>query len=355
MNTLVSRVHQLARHLPRPVQFMEVCGTHTMTAFRSGLRDLLPGTVRLISGPGCPVCVTDTGYIDAAVALCRRATVTVASFGDLLRVPGSESSLEQERAAGADVRIVYSPTDALLLAQHRPEREVVFLGVGFETTVPAVAASISRAAEEGLDNFSVLCAHKTMPRAMEALVKDQTLHVDGFLCPGHVSVVTGAQIYEFLARDYRLPCVVSGFEPWDMLQSLTMLLQQVIDDRAAVEIQYSRSVTRQGNRAAQALIERVFAPRDAHWRGIGTIAGSGLAVRPAFAAQDAAAKFALTVAAGEVNPACRCGEVLRGVITPADCRLFGKACRPDHPFGPCMVSSEGTCAAWFKYERRAAA
>lgn len=355
MKTLVDRIEELARQLGGDVNFMEVCGTHTMVAFRTGLRQLLPGGVHLISGPGCPVCVTDTNYIDAAIELCRRADVIVTTFGDLLRVPGSDSSLERERAAGASVRIVYSPSDALTLARQCPLKHVVFLGVGFETTAPTVAWSIFRAARDGVKNYSVLCAHKTMPRAMEALLKDHQVRIDGFICPGHVSVITGAAMYRFICERYQIPCVVSGFEAWDMLKSIAMLLQQRVDGRAEVEVQYSRSVNERGNVAAQQLMAEVFEPSDASWRGLGTIAQSGLAIRPKYAPFDATRVLGVRFCEARVHPGCRCGDVLRGLITPLDCRLFGRACSPVNPVGPCMVSSEGACAAYYKYERRAAA
>jgi hydrogenase expression/formation protein HypD len=354
MKTLVQSIRGLSERVGREVRFMEVCGTHTMVAFRTGLRQLLPPDVRLISGPGCPVCVTDTGYIDAAIGLCRQPAVTVATFGDLLRVPGSESSLERERAAGANVRIVYSPSDALVLARECPTQRVVFLGVGFETTAPTVAWAIFRAARDGLKNFSVLCAHKTMPHAMEALVKDQEVRIDGFICPGHVSVVTGAGMYRFICERYRIPCVVSGFEAWDMLKSISMLLAQVVEGRAEVEIEYSRSVNEMGNVAARKLMAEVFEECGANWRGIGTIPGSGLEIRQKYAVYDAARVFGVHVAEAHVNPACRCGDVLRGTVTPPECTLFGRTCTPIQPFGPCMVSSEGACAAYYKYETRAA-
>jgi hydrogenase expression/formation protein HypD len=355
MRTLVQVIEELAARVGRDVRFMEVCGTHTMVAFRTGLRQLLPPNVRLISGPGCPVCVTDTNYIDAAIELSRRANVIVATFGDLLRVPGSESSLERERAAGAVVHIVYSPTDALALARENPAKQVVFLGVGFETTAPTVAASIQRAAQERLENFSVLCAHKTMPQAMEALLKDQEVKIDGFICPGHVSVVTGAAMYRFVCERYHIPCVVSGFEAWDMLNTIAMLLAQIAEGRATVEVEYSRSVTEHGNAAAQQLMREVFEESDASWRGIGTIPRSGLAIRPKYGRFDATKALHVQFAAAKPHAGCRCGDVLRGVITPLDCKLFGRACSPVNPLGPCMVSSEGTCAAYYKYEKRVAA
>lgn len=352
MNETLNKIAELAQRVARKVTFMEVCGTHTMAISRSGLRPLLPSNVRLISGPGCPVCVTDTGYIDAAIELARRPEVIVTTFGDLVRVPGSGSSLERERAAGAAVRVVYSPADALALAREHPSKRVVFLGVGFETTAPTVAATIKRAAEEGVMNFSVLCAHKTMPRAMEALLKDQEVKIDGFICPGHVSVVTGAKIYRFIPERYGIPCVVSGFEPGDVMKSVAMLLGQLAEGRATVEIEYSRSVTEDGNRLAQQLIAEVFEECDAVWRGIGIIPGSGLAIRPQFARWDAGKVFAVRFRESRPHPGCRCGDVLRGVLTPPDCKLFATVCTPSNPVGPCMVSSEGACAASYRYERK---
>jgi len=355
MKLPLQSIAKLARQIKRPVQFMEVCGTHTMAAFRSGLHQLLPKNVQLLSGPGCPVCVTDPSYIDAAIELAGHPDIIVATFGDLVRVPGSDSSLEQERAAGANVRIVYSPTDALVLARECPSKKVVFLGVGFETTAPTVAWAINQAALDGLKNFFVLCAHKTMPQAMDALLRGQDVKIDGFICPGHVSVITGAQIYRAISAQYKIPCVVTGFEAWDILWAVKMLLQQLVDGRAEVENEYSRSVSEAGNPAAQQLMAQVFEPCDVSWRGMGTIAGSGLRIRQEYARFDAAAALDVIFTEARVNPACLCGTVMRGMATPFECRLFGRACSPMHPVGPCMVSSEGVCAAYFKYEKRAAA
>jgi hydrogenase expression/formation protein HypD len=355
VKTLLQTIDELAGRIHRDVRLMEVCGTHTMVAFRTGLRQLLPANVKLISGPGCPVCVTDTNYIDAAIGLCRRPNVIVATFGDLMRVPGSESSLERERAAGAHVRIVYSPTDALVLAREYPGKSVVFLGIGFETTAPAVAWSIVRAAQDGLTNFSVLCALKTMPEALEALLRDPAIQIDGLICPGHVSVITGAAMYRFIGERYGIPCVVTGFEAWDMLKAISLLLQQRLDGRAVVEVEYSRSVNEQGNTAAQRLLHKVFEPCDTSWRGMGTIAKSGLSIRQKYARFDAARTLEVPFGEAHVPKGCRCGDVLRGVLTPPECGLFGRICSPGHPLGPCMVSSEGVCAAWYKYEKRAAA
>ena len=355
MRTLIEAINELAQRLGREVRLMEVCGTHTMVAFRTGLRQLLPDNVRLLSGPGCPVCVTDANYIDAAIALSQRPNVIVATFGDLIRIPGSQSSLDRERAAGANVRIVYSPSDALLLAREHSSQHIVFLGVGFETTAPTVAWAIYRAARDRVANFSVLCAHKTMPGAMDALLRDHQVRIDGFLCPGHVSVITGAAMYRFICELYGIPCVVSGFEAWDILKSINLLLAQLAEGRAQVEIEYSRSVSEQGNVAAQRLMAEVFEQCDANWRGIGTITGSGLAIREAFARYDTVKALGVKFGESHVNPACRCGDILRGVATPLNCELFGRGCTPAHPVGPCMVSGEGTCAAYYKYEGRIAA
>jgi hydrogenase expression/formation protein HypD len=355
VKTLVQAIKQRATRIGRPVKLMEVCGTHTMVAFRTGLRQLLPESVQLLSGPGCPVCVTDTNYIDAAIALARRPGVILATFGDLMRVPGSESSLEQERAAGADVRVVYSPTDAVALAREQHGASVVFLGVGFETTAPTVAASIMQAVREDIRTYTVLCAHKTMPRAMEALLAAGDVKVDGFICPGHVTVITGAKMYRPVCERFAVPCVIAGFEAWDMMKAITMLLEQVSEKRAAVEIEYTRSVNENGNVAAQRLMREVFEETDASWRGLGVIPGSGLKIREQYARHDAVAALGVSFGEAKTHPGCRCGEVLRGAITPAACRLFGKACTPSSPVGPCMVSTEGTCAAHYKYARRVAA
>jgi hydrogenase expression/formation protein HypD len=346
-----SRIQDLAQVIGRPVRLMEVCGTHTMVAFRSGLRSLLPANVALISGPGCPVCVTPGGYIDAAVELSARPGVTVATFGDLVRVPGSASSLERERAKGAAVEVVYSPTDALALARQQPERVVVFLAVGFETTAPGIAVAVRTAHEEGLTNFMILCALKTMPGPMRALAGAGEVAIDGFICPGHVSVITGASAFSFLAGEYGLPCVVTGFEDVDLIKGVEMLLQQVAEGRSVVEIEYSRAVDWDGNRLAQQVVSEVFEPCDSEWRGLGVIPGSGLALGAGFDMHDAARRFDVSVSAGRPPTGCRCGDILRGVLSPPECPLFDQACTPGTPVGPCMVSSEGACAAFWRYGR----
>lgn len=331
------------------MRLMEVCGTHTVAIGRSGIRDLLSGAVTLVSGPGCPVCVTPDGYIDAAIAVGRLPGVRLASFGDMLRVPGRSSSLEKERGKGLDVHVVYSPLDAVAMAAAAPERETVFLGVGFETTAPAIGGAIRAAAERGLGNFSVLSSVRTIPRAMAVLAEDPEVRIEGFLCPAHVSTVIGTDAYIPLASTYRIPCVVAGFEPLDILLGISMLLRQKKEGVARVENEYSRGATSAGNRKAQELLREVFSPCDTGWRGIGVIPGSGLRIADRYAAFDAEKKHGVPVVFMEETKACRCGDVLKGKILPDGCPLFGKACVPEEPFGPCMVSSEGTCAAYYKY------
>ncbi len=344
-------IEERAQKIGRPIRLMEVCGTHTMVAFRSGLRGLLPESVSLISGPGCPVCVTPAGYIDAAVELSRRPEVIVATFGDLLRVPGSTSSLEAERASGASVRVVYSPADALAMAREDTSRLVVFLAVGFETTAPAVAVTLRAARDEGVSNYLALSAHKTMPRAMEALVTQGEVKIDGFICPGHVCVVTGASAFSFLAKEHGIPCVVTGFEDLDLLKGVAMLLSQLSEGRKELEIEYARAVTPEGNRVAQRLVAGVFEVCDSEWRGLGVIPGSGLAVGAHYKEHDAAVRLGLEVRPGRPLEGCRCGDVLRGALAPPECPLFGRRCTPTNPVGPCMVSSEGACAAHWRYGR----
>ena len=348
----LNKIKQFSASIGRPVKLMEVCGTHTVAAFRSGLRSVLPENVSLLSGPGCPVCVTPNDYLDRAIAIAMQTDTTVATFGDMLKVPGTESSLEYARAQGADIQVVYSPLEALTYAQNNSDRKVVFLGVGFETTTPAIAWTIKDAFEKGIKNYYVLSAHKTVPPAMAALIQGE-IKVDGFICPGHVSVIIGAKAYDFISRDFHIPCVVTGFEPSDMMIGIEMLLRQMVDERAEVEIQYSRSVNREGNPEAQAVIEEVFKECDAEWRGIGMIPRSGLAIREKYVSHDAAEIYKdLELPAPAENPGCICGEILKGLKLPYDCKLFEKVCNPSSPVGACMVSSEGTCAAYFKYAKR---
>jgi hydrogenase expression/formation protein HypD len=335
-----------------PMRVMEVCGTHTVAIARHGLRPLLSETVALVSGPGCPVCVTPGGYVDAAVALARREGTILATFGDMIRVPGSGTSLERERGRGADVRVVYSPLDAVRIAVEEPGREVVFLGVGFETTAPAIAASVLTAAREGVANYSVLSSMRTIPEAMEALALDPEVMIEGYLCPAHVSAIIGADAYRPLAERLSLPCVVAGFEPLDILCGIYMLLRQKREGRARVENEYSRVVGASGNGKARGIMDEVLVKTDIAWRGIGVIPGTGLAIAEAYAPWDARRKFGIEEtdwADDHVSP-CRCGDVLKGKIRPSECPLFGTLCTPDTPVGPCMVSSEGSCAASHKFE-----
>ena len=347
---LAERIRRLTAGLTRTMTFMEVCGTHTMAIYQYGLRSLLPPQVRLVSGPGCPVCITPNDYLDRALALSRLPGVTVATFGDMLRVPGSRSSLIEERAKGADIRIVYSPLDAVALAERNPGRRVVFLGVGFETTAPTVAGSILAARARGLTNYFVLAAHKTIPGPMEILSADPELALDGYLCPAHVSAIIGADAYLSLAAR-GIPCVVTGFEPVDVLQGVEMLVRQVIEGRHEVENEYRRVVSREGNRKAREIIGELFVPADAVWRGIGVIPWGGLVIAPEFQEFDAEVTIPVAVDEPVEHAGCRCGDILRGKVSPFDCPLFGGACTPGYPVGACMVSSEGTCAAAYRYGR----
>jgi hydrogenase expression/formation protein HypD len=348
----VQVVDALARELAAvaerraPATFMEVCGTHTMAIARFGLRELLPESVRLVSGPGCPVCVTAHGDLDHIVALARLPEVTLVTFGDLVRVPASRTSLAAERATGADVRVVYSARDAVELAAACPDRQVVFAGIGFETTAPTIGAAVLEARQRGLGNFSALSLHKTMPPPLRALLELGETPLQGFILPGHVSVVTGLDCYGFLADEFGVGGVVTGFEAHDVLRALLQLLRM---ETPSITIEYTRAVRAEGNPVARRVLDQVFEPGDADWRGLGVIPGSGLRFREEFAAFDAAARF--SVDPGEpIEPAgCRCGEVLRGVVDPAECALFGRRCTPEDPVGACMVSSEGACAARYRY------
>ena len=328
---------------------MEVCGTHTVAIARNGIRALMPAGVRLASGPGCPVCVTSNHDIDKVIALARVPEVTITTFGDMTRVPGSTSSLLAEQAAGRSVQIVYSPLDALRIAQENPDREIVFVGVGFETTTPLVAMAIKRAKAMGLCNFSVYGAHKNMPGALEAIVNDPALKLDALILPGHVSTIIGAEPYRFLAEKYGIPGVIAGFEPVDVLQGIAMIMRQLHEGRAEIEIAYARGVMPEGNPVALAAIDEVFETCTATWRGLGDIPGSGYRIRDEFAEFDAMRRFEPDVEPTVEHKGCRCGDVLRGVMAPNECPLFRTVCSPENPVGPCMVSSEGSCAAYYRY------
>jgi hydrogenase expression/formation protein HypD len=341
-------------HADRQYRFMEFCGGHTHAISRYGLIDLLPPNVRMIHGPGCPVCVLPIGRIDQAIRLAREHGAIVATYADTLRVPASQQlTLLRAKAQGADIRMVYSTTDALAIARAHPGREVVFLAIGFETTTPPTAVAVLAAQAEGLANFSILCNHVLTPAAMHAiLAAPKGVPLDGFVGPAHVSTVIGSAPYEPFADDYGKPVVIAGFEPLDVLRAIHMLIHQVNDGRAAVENEFTRAVTREGNRRAQSIVDQVFELRDAfEWRGLGTIAHSALCLRPRFADFDAERRFAVPYVPVKDNKACACGEILRGEKRPQDCKIFGTVCTPENPIGSCMVSTEGACAAHYTFGR----
>ena len=337
----------------QPLNIMEVCGGHTHAIFRYGLHEMVPKEIEFLHGPGCPVCVLPMGRVDDCIEIAEHSEVIFASFGDAMRVPGTKKSLLQAKADGADIRLVYSPLDALALARANPDREVVFFGLGFETTMPSTALTVLQAAKKGIMNFSLFCNHITVPQPIKALLDDPDMRLDGFIGPGHVSMVVGTRPYDFIARDYGKPIVVSGFEPLDLLQSVLMVVTQIAEDRAEVENQYGRIVPRDGNPQALAAIDAVFEPREKfEWRGLGEIDASGVKMRTGFAAWDAEHKFDVGYGKGRevADPLdARCGDVLKGLIKPVACPLFGTVCNPETPVGALMVSSEGACAAYYQY------
>ncbi|OFY65979.1 MAG: hydrogenase formation protein HypD [Bacteroidetes bacterium RBG_13_43_22] len=341
---------RIKRSAKRDYTFMEVCGGHTAAIHRFGIPSLLPNNIKLISGPGCPVCVTGTDFIDKAITYSREKDVIITTFGDLIRVPGSVSSLEKQTAAGADVRIVFSGLDALETAKSNPQKKILFLGIGFETTAPGTAVTIKQADREHVGNFFVLSAHKVMPPAMEAIVREGT-KLNGFICPGHVAAITGSSIFNFLPEKYQLGCVIAGFEPTDLLQAILMLIEQVNRDHPKVEIQYRRAVTEDGNLLAQKSLEEVFITSDAYWRGFGMIPKSGLIPGKRYEKFSAEHLMPVTVEYHEDNKMCICPEILRGLKDPDQCPLFAGVCSPENPVGACMVSGEGSCNTWYKYNR----
>ena len=342
----------IARAKQRPLQIMEVCGGHTHSIFRYGIQQLLPDSVEFVHGPGCPVCVLPMGRVDDCVALAERPEVIFTTFGDAMRVPGSKKSLLQARAEGADVRMVYSPLDALKLATEHPDREVIFFGLGFETTMPSTAMTILQAKASGIRNFSLFCNHITIIPTIKAILDSPDLQLDGFLGPGHVSMVIGTRPFDFIASHYRKPITIAGFQPLDVLQSMWMLLKQIADGRCEVENQYGRIVREGGNTAALDAIHEVFELREFfEWRGLGSIDHSGVRVRAAYAAFDAERRFGIPNLKIADPKSCQCGEVLKGVIKPHQCKVFGSACTPESPLGSLMVSSEGACAAYYQYGR----
>ena len=342
-------VEELQRAVTKPLRVMEVCGSHTMAIFRNGLRTVLPEGMELVSGPGCPVCVTSAPHMDAFIGMADRPGVRVAIFGDLFRVPGSNGSLANASSRGAKIDIVYSPMDALEIAKQHPDQLMVFLGVGFETTTPGIAATIMAAKVQNVKNFVVFSTQKTMPPPLIALLDDPELKIDGLLCPGHVSSIIGAGAYEPLAKKYGLACVVAGFETADLVKGLIMLARQVATGDIKVENVYPRVVSWEGNPRAQKMVDEIFEPADMEWRGLGVIPGSGLKIRDKYSDFDAEVRLDIKLPPSQEAKGCMCGQILKGINTPKDCPLFAKRCTPASPIGPCMVSSEGTCAAYHKY------
>ena len=347
----ITRLSKKVQHgKDRPLHLMEVCGGHTHTIFRYGIKNLLPDEIELIHGPGCPVCVLPMGRVDDCVALAEHPEVIFATFGDVMRVPGSRKNLLQAKSDGADVRIVYSPLDALVLAKNCPNKEIVFFGLGFETTMPSSALTVLQAEKEGVKNFSIFCNHITIIPTMKAVLDSPDLQLDGFLGPGHVSMVIGSRPYHFIAEQYSRPLVIAGFEPLDILQSIWMLLRQFEEGRCEIENQYQRIVREEGNKQALDAIDRVFKPREHfEWRGLGSINHSGVCIREAYATYDAERKFSIPNLKITDPQSCQCGEVLRGVIKPNECKVFGSTCTPETPLGALMVSTEGSCAAYYSY------
>ncbi len=344
---LVERIHRRSK---RPVRLMEFCGGHTHAILRYGIRQLLPSTIEMLSGPGCPVCVTANIELDKAIVLSKVPGVILTTFGDMLRVPGSYSSLQTAKAEGADVRIVYSTMDALQIARDNPKNSIIFLGIGFETTAPTIAASILQAEQEGINNYYVISLHKLCPPVMKAILDSGEVELDGIVCPGHVSAIIGSRPYEFIAHDYGIACVVSGFEPLDILLCVDMLVAQIESYEPKVEIAYRRGVKPEGNQRALELIDKVFQIGSSPWRGIGVVEQSGLKLKMEYQRFDAEQAFAIDPGPPVEPRGCICGEILRGVKKPLDCKLFRRVCTPERPVGPCMVSSEGSCAAYYQYQ-----
>jgi hydrogenase expression/formation protein HypD len=343
---------EITRMTTKPLKIMEVCGGHTHTIFKYGIEDLLPDNITMIHGPGCPVCVIPLGRVDDSISIALQPDVIFTTFGDMMRVPGSKTNLLDAKARGADVRMVYSPLDALKIAKKNPDRQVVFLALGFETTAPSTAMTILQAAKDNIENFSVFCNHITIVPALKAMLDSPDLQLDGFIGPGHVSTVIGTRPYEFVAQEYGKPVAVSGFEPLDILQSIYMVVKQVVEGRAEIENQYARCITRGGNKKALEVLSEVFAPRDYfEWRGLGSIAHSGMKLKPKYAAFDAELKYSVPGMRIADPKACQCGEILKGVKKPWECKVFGTACTPETPIGSCMVSSEGACAAYYNFGR----
>ncbi len=345
----IENITRLCQTSGKVFSIMEVCGTHTVSLMRSGVKSMLPKNIRLISGPGCPVCVTSQGYIDAACELSLRDGIIICTYGDMVRVPGGDGSLEDCRAKGAQVKIVYSARDAVAIASANPDKSIVFLAVGFETTTPPTALAIKEARAKGIENFYILSGHKLVIPAIQILLRAGEVNIDGFMCPGHVSIVIGADAYKPIVDEFNKPCVITGFEPQQMLDGIEAIITQLVKNNIYVENVYGVAVTSSGNTIAQKLIAEVFDPADVVWRAMGTLPASGLELKGEYKKYDARAKFNIEIGQDRHIPGCRCGEVIQGKLEPSQCALFGKKCTPANPVGPCMVSSEGTCAAWYKY------
>jgi hydrogenase expression/formation protein HypD len=348
---LQKAITKLSRQIDKHLKIMEVCGGHTHSIFKYGIEEILTDNIELIHGPGCPVCVMPKGRIDDAIALCQNPNIIFTTFGDAMRVPGSQTSLLQAKAQGADIRMVYSPLDSLKIAKENPNKEIVFFGLGFETTAPSTAFTILRAAAENITNFSMFCNHVLVIPALQALLDNPDLELDGFVGPGHVSMVIGTKSYQFISQSYHKPIVISGFEPLDIFQSIWMLLKQIVEKRCQVENQYNRLVEPAGNKNAIAAMNQVFVVGEFEWRGLGEIPNSGFKIREQYAQFDAEVKFIIPNQKITDPKACQCGEILKGVLKPWECQVFGTACTPENPIGACMVSSEGACAAYYKYGR----
>jgi hydrogenase expression/formation protein HypD len=349
INTTVNKIRELKNAISRPVRLMEVCGTHTVAIFRHGIRDLLPEGVKLLSGPGCPVCVTSIRDVDTVIAMSRNKDVIITTFGDMMRVPGDRKSLSTAKSEGSDIRIVYSPLDALKIAKDNRDKKIVFFATGFETTSPLVAGTVSEAEKAAIDNFYIYPVHKTVPPALKTLLDSGDVMVDGFILPGHVSTIIGKAPYDFIATDYQKASVITGFDALDILSGIMMLLEQIANGKALVENQYTKVVKDEGNPRAVSIMNEYFEPSDAEWRGIGVIPGSGLHLREKYRHRDIRSVLNPDIPEGKEPKACSCGEVLKGIKIPPECGLFGKACTPEKPVGACMVSSEGSCAAYYKY------
>ncbi|MGC8937497.1 MAG: hydrogenase formation protein HypD [Thermodesulfovibrio sp.] len=349
MKEFIETIEKLSKKIQRQINLMEVCGTHTVSIFRHGIRSLIPSNIKLMSGPGCPVCVTPIQDIDRMLYIAKQPNVILTTFGDMMRVPGSDGSLYKAKAEGADVRMVYSPLDALKIAQENKDKKIVFFAVGFETTSPLIAATVAVAEDKKIDNFYIYSVHKLVPPALEVLVNTKELKLDGFILPGHVSTIIGSKPYEFIVSKYKKACVITGFDADDILQAITMLLKQILEDDPRIEIQYKDAVKPEGNPKAIEFINMYFEPSDSNWRGIGVIPKSGLKLKKEYSHRDAEKVFDIPPINSKEPKGCQCGAVLRGVKLPPECPLFGKICTPQNPVGACMVSSEGSCAAYYKY------